>query len=51
MPGVIWVIMILAVVGMLVLLYALLNVAHTSDERAGYMEEYGLDFDEEDDFL
>lgn len=40
--------LIVAIFGLCVMLFALLKVAHDADERAGYMEEYGSDFDEEE---
>lgn len=48
MSGIVWLAIILSAVCMMVMLYALLHVAHDADERAGYMEEYGMDFDEDD---
>ena len=49
MTTIVWIIVFLSIAGLLLLLYSLLKVAHDADERAGYMEEYGLDFDENDE--
>lgn len=49
MSRLVWIILFLSVAGLMILLYSLLKAAHDADERAGYMEEYGLDFDEEED--
>lgn len=49
MTNIVWIIVFLSVAGLFLLLYSLLKVAHDADEQAGYMEEYGIDFDDEDD--
>lgn len=51
MNDIVWIILFLSLAGLMILLYSLLKVAHDADERAGYMEEYGSDFDEEDEEL
>ena len=44
-----WIVLFLALAGLFILLYCLLKVAHDADERAGYMEEYSWDLDDEEE--
>ena len=44
-----WIVLFLALAGLFILLYSLLKVAHDADEKAGYMEEYSWDLNEEEE--
>lgn len=44
-----WILGIAAVAFLLLLIYALCRVSADADASAGYMEEYGRDFDETDE--